>query len=479
MTFADKLTTLDTAIAGFTARRLSRIEKAANDGLAPLVNGTVPVNNLPSFVDDIVDYPNAAAFPAVGESGKIYIDVSKIGVTGAVCQYRWSGSAYQGLVQSPGSSDAIPEGVLNLYFTAARASAAAPVQSVAGLAGSPTAAQIKTALAYTSAEIKTALGYTPVQMGTGTNQSVANVIKIGWGTGTYSGKLALTVDNTDMGTSWPIDISGKAIAAGTSDYVDYMGVTGRPTRTNWQTRGQVSFVAGVLGWRNKPNAGIIFDASGTVNPDGGAINSNVNPDVQWAQTYPTLMGWDGTQTYGVRVDVARYAETANNSTSAGTAFALDGTRNYSMKSLGVGVAASGENGEIRAAGDITGFYSDERLKEVTGKIEDATSKLLTLNTIIYHGNALAGEFGFDQLKQQVGLKAHEVQLIQPEAVAPAPFDIKKNEDGSEESASGENYLTVKYERLVPLLIQGFQEQQAVIEELKLKIKRLESVGVKY
>lgn len=42
------------------------------------------------------------------------------------------------------------------------------------------------------------LGFTPVQQGTGTNQS-SNTVKIGWGNGPYAGKLAATVDTTDLG----------------------------------------------------------------------------------------------------------------------------------------------------------------------------------------------------------------------------------------------------------------------------------------
>ena len=55
---------------------------------ADLVNGLVPSSQLPSYVDDVLEYANLAAFPATGETGKIYVaqDSNKI--------YRWSGSAY-------------------------------------------------------------------------------------------------------------------------------------------------------------------------------------------------------------------------------------------------------------------------------------------------------------------------------------------------------------------------------------------------
>lgn len=82
--------------------------------VAQLVNGTVPASQLPSYVDDVVEFDTFSKFPATGEKGKIYIaDDTNV-------QYRWSGTQYIGLVASPGTSDAVAEGNNNLYFTQAR-----------------------------------------------------------------------------------------------------------------------------------------------------------------------------------------------------------------------------------------------------------------------------------------------------------------------------------------------------------------------
>jgi hypothetical protein len=56
---------------------------------------------------------------------------------------------------------------------------------------------------------QSALGFNPVQQGTGTNQG-SNLIKMGWGTGPNTGKVALTIDSTDFGYTWPININGGA-----------------------------------------------------------------------------------------------------------------------------------------------------------------------------------------------------------------------------------------------------------------------------
>ena len=93
-------------------------------------------------------------------------------------------------------------------------------------------------------------------------------------------------------------------------------------RTNWSTNGTISAVVGQLAWKNFGNDHTIFDASNSTSPNGGAVN-NTNSQVPWTGTYPTLMGWNGTFTYGVRVDSARTADIAN-SVGTLTSLTIDG-----------------------------------------------------------------------------------------------------------------------------------------------------------
>lgn len=99
---------------GYTA------ENAANKGVAGGYAsldgaGLVPATQLPSYVDDVLEFANLASFPVTGETGKIYVAVD------TAKTYRWSGSTYVEISASPGSTDAVPEGSSNLYFTTARA----------------------------------------------------------------------------------------------------------------------------------------------------------------------------------------------------------------------------------------------------------------------------------------------------------------------------------------------------------------------
>jgi hypothetical protein len=130
------------------------------------------------------------------------------------------------------------------------------------------------------------------------------------------------------------------------------------------------------------------------------------------------------------------------------------------------------DGPITATGNITAYYSDERLKTKLGNITNAIDKISQLNGFYYTNNELANSFGYTDDKTQLGLSAQEVQGVFPDIVSLAPFDIKTylpNEtktDTSPESKSGENYLTIDYSKLVPVLVEAIKELKAEIEELK-------------
>jgi hypothetical protein len=122
------------------------------------------------------------------------------------------------------------------------------------------------------------------------------------------------------------------------------------------------------------------------------------------------------------------------------------------------------NGIITATGNITAFFSDERLKAKLGNIDNAINKISQLSGFYYTNNELANSFGYTDTKTQIGLSAQEVQSVFPNIVSLAPFDMM--EDNMSESKSGENYLTLDYSKLVPVLVEAIKELKAEIEELK-------------
>jgi hypothetical protein len=138
--------------------------------------------------------------------------------------------------------------------------------------------------------------------------------------------------------------------------------------------------------------------------------------------------------------------------------------NIQFGSLGIGVASTGVAGSIVATDEITSFYSDERLKENIVLIPNALEKVMTLRGVTYEPNSLAESFGFRKEKQ-VGVLAADVEAILPEAVKPAPFDMMLFEN-TVISRSGEDYKTVQYEKLVPLLIEAIKELNNEVKKLK-------------
>lgn len=149
-----------------------------------------------------------------------------------------------------------------------------------------------------------------------------------------SNLLGLTVVNTITG-----NISGTA-----GSLLSY--------QSNWASTPTPDNVVGLLGWKNYGNGHVIFDASASTTPSGTGC-SNTNPQNNWTGTFPTLMGWNGANTYGVRVDSARIADTA---TSAGS---VD-FNNLTNKTSGTGTYQT--SGDFRAPifydSDNTGYYLD-------------------------------------------------------------------------------------------------------------------------
>ena len=128
---------------------------------------------------------------------------------------------------------------------------------------------------------------------------------------------------------------------------------------------------------------------------------------------------------------------------------------FQVNSLGVGTGASGTTGEIRSTNNITAYYSDDRLKTRLGKIENALDKVDQLTGFYYEANETAQALGYEA-KREVGVSAQDTEVVMPEIVAPAPID--------------DQYLTVRYEKFAPLLIEAIKELRAEVNEIKAKLK---------
>ena len=257
-------------------------------------------------------------------------------------------------------------------------------------------------------------------------------------TGTLSGTGSISISGNISATSFSGDGSGlSGISADDANTLDGIDSTGF-LRT---------------GGNNTATATILFSNSGTA---FRGTQGTMGDNDQWrfggaatgsnAGYLEAATGDDGTEPHYHR----QYSGVFTTLTR--TATILDGS------------------GNTLFPGEVTAYSSDARLKTNIENIPNALDKVKALNGVLYNWTDEGHKWGLDvdTEKREVGLLAQEVQEVLPEAVAPAPFDL----DDEQNSRSGKDYLTVKYERIAPVLIEAIKEQQKEIDELKSMVQKL-------
>lgn len=177
----------------------------------------------------------------------------------------------------------------------------------------------------------------------------------------------------------------------------------------------------------------------------------------------------GTNENGASILFSRYHAYLVTSGGGSGAATLDPASYARIAGLGVGVDYNPPTagfGEIRAGGNITAYYSDERLKENITPLTGSLLKVTQLRGVTFNSNDVAEQNGYLDKSRQVGVIAQDVVKVLPEAVKLAPFDTIYDDEQNEISKSGENYLTVQYDKIVPLLIEAIKDLKQEIEDLK-------------
>lgn len=217
------------------------------------------------------------------------------------------------------------------------------------------------------------------------------------------------------------------------------------------------------------NTAFYFDGAGTTNIN--TLFGNGKTVLSTGDTYlrinENMAFTNGTWFGGTMITSTAYYAGGNGGTTNSRVHIAGGTYNGTRV-----LFLDGSDGSISAAGNITAYSSDKRLKTNVNPIENALQKVMSIGGYTFDWDDKVDELGFipDTRTNDAGVLAQEIQAVLPQAVAPAPFDWQWDEEQEKNaSKSGENYLTVRYERIVPLLIEAIKEQQAYINRLEEKI----------
>jgi hypothetical protein len=135
------------------------------------------------------------------------------------------------------------------------------------------------------------------------------------------------------------------------------------------------------------------------------------------------------------------------SSNGGVRIFYDNVQKFTTKSTGTEIA-----GNLDATGEVTAYFSDARLKDFEGRIPSPLDKVRRISGYYFKENELARSLGYSNPDRQVGVSAQEVESVLPEAVTEAVIDPE--------------YLSVRYEKLVPLLIEAIKELSDQVENLK-------------
>jgi hypothetical protein len=133
------------------------------------------------------------------------------------------------------------------------------------------------------------------------------------------------------------------------------------------------------------------------------------------------------------------------------------------------------DGAIICSKGITTSFSDNRLKNYTSNIANPIDLINRLNGFHFVPNDLALNYGFTKTPD-VGLSAQEVQSILPEIVRLAPFDMTRDTHNNIVSKSGDDFLTICYEKMAPLFVECIKALKKELNELRCEVAELRAAS---
>lgn len=327
---------ISTATQAALNAKQSTSEKNQANGYAGLdASGYVPAALLPSYVDDVLEFANVAAFPAAGEAGKIYTALNAGTPADPSRIYRWTGTTYVEISPSPGSTDAVAEGATNLYYTNARADAR--ITAARGVTLQPYDADLAAIAALASAADK-------MPYATGPNA---------WALATLTPFARTILDDPDATSV----LNTLGVVSGNAPLVqEYTTATGGVTGAARPAGAKGVLIKKMIGAGGAGGSGAFNSGTGTNRPGGGGgaggnvVEEHWVPVAQLGTTFDVQVGAKG---------VGGAAVTTTSNGNAGTAGgdAVFTSGSFTLRASGGGAGAGGTGST--APGGTPGPYGDK------------------------------------------------------------------------------------------------------------------------
>ena len=264
------------------------------------------------------------------------------------------------------------------------------------------------------------------------------------------------INAVHTGVAWKnliFGVNGGNVGIGTTGPTEKLHVDGSTLITynnSFQSTNSVGNKA-ILA-RVSPTSGIINYAeyATAANLNGFVIGSD-DARVKGNITGDSLEFITNTST---RMTVLSSGNVGINTTTPGSTLHVVGDVLIQTGALGVGVNPNATDGRIDASNDIVAFStSDKRLKENITPIANALEKVRSLTGV---------EFDWkEETKSVHGYEGHDVGVIAQDVQAVLPEAVRTNDTG---------YLSVRYEKMIALLIEANKELANRVEQLEKLIK---------
>lgn len=442
---------------------------------ASKITGTIPQTNLPSYVDDVLEYSSKSAFPNTGEAGKIYVD------TTTNLTYRWGGSSYveisPSLALGETSSTAYRGDRGKIAYDHSQATGNPHSLTLSNLGISATAAELNYMDGVTS-NVQTQLNGKAANSHTHTASQVSGLATVAT-SGSYndlSNKPSIPslagyatqswVQSQGYLTSVPAQswssITGKpstftpsAHTHSASDITSgTLSISRVPTGTSSSTvalgnhthSAATTYAAGFMSAADKAKLDGIAASADSVSVSRNYISGIEIATITVNQNSTTIC-------------IPPNTNTAGTYPTASKLFLIGGTSQSSDLNTGVVTYSNSEvytwSGQLYASqmNATNGFYetSDARLKNFKDDVKalDVISEIPTKYFIWKEDK---------NQKLQIGTSAQEVEKLYPELISKTEDDI----------------LTVDYAKLSIVALAAIKELKAEIQSLKEEIKQLKS-----